>query len=495
MLRPIAEHKKQLTDLAQLISATVHGDSLNISITGITHSSSEVEPGDLFCAFAGEHTHGAQYAADAVARGAVAVLTDSLGAKTISGVAVLEAINPRKSAAIASAWLFGEPMRDLFTVGITGTNGKTTVTTLCHQLMSAAGRESGLIGTIETRIGADIVASKRTTPEAAELQALAAVMRERHCRNLVMEVSSHAIAQERIRGAHFNVAAFTNLSQDHLDFHGTIEAYFAEKAKLFTFEYADIAFINIDDEHGAQLAHNTEIPVVTLSRLNTSADWHYTSIETGISRTDISVRGAGGILIETSTQLHGGYNLDNLLLAIAITHESGIDPVDIAALVPHLTGAAGRLESVSLGQNFAAFVDYAHSPDAVERVLATAREITTGRVIGILGCGGDRDRTKRPLMGQALLEGCDVAIFTSDNPRSEDPQLILDDMVKGLKITAPHHIIIDRAEAIAAGVAAAQNGDVLLLLGKGHEKGQEISGVIHPFDDRIALAEAIEAKP
>jgi UDP-N-acetylmuramoyl-L-alanyl-D-glutamate--2,6-diaminopimelate ligase len=385
-------------------------------------------------------------------------------------------------------------MRDLFSVGITGTNGKTTVSTLCHQLMSAASRESGLIGTIETRIGSDVVASKRTTPEAAELQALAAVMRERHCRNLVMEVSSHAIAQERIRGAHFNIAAFTNLSQDHLDFHGTIEAYFAEKAKLFTFEYADAAFINIDDAYGALLAEQSEIPVTSLSRSNVSADWHYASIETGISRTQITIRGIGGILIETTTQLHGGYNLDNLLLAVAITCESGIDPIDIASLVPHLTGAQGRLESISLGQNFTAFVDYAHSPDAVERVLATAHEITTGRVIGVLGCGGDRDRTKRPLMGKALLDGCDIAIFTSDNPRSENPQSILDEMVKGLSVKSPHAMVIDRADAIAQAVAAASEGDVLLVLGKGHEKGQEIAGTVQPFDDRIALAQAIEAK-
>lgn len=490
----MTEHKKPLADLCHLLSATSHRDLSNISITGITNVSSEVEPGDLFCAFAGGNVHGAQYAADAIAKGAVAVLTDSLGAQTISGVPVLESTNPRKSAALASAWLFGEPMRDLFSVGITGTNGKTTVSTLCHQLMSAAGRESGLIGTIETRIGSDVVASKRTTPEAAELQSLAAVMRERHCRNLVMEVSSHAIAQERIRGAHFNIAAFTNLSQDHLDYHGTIEAYFSEKSKLFSYEYADIALINIDDQYGVQLSQQCEIPTLSLSRLNPEADWYYTSIETGVSRTEISIRGTGGILIETTTQLHGGYNLDNLLMAIAIASESGIDPVDIAAIVPNVTGASGRLENVSIGQNFTAFVDYAHSPDAVERVLATAREISAGRVIGILGCGGDRDRSKRPLMGKALLDGCDIAIFTSDNPRSEDPQKILDEMVTGLKIIAPHQIIIERASAIAAGVECAQEGDVLLVLGKGHEKGQEISGVVHPFDDRIALAKAIEAK-
>jgi UDP-N-acetylmuramoyl-L-alanyl-D-glutamate--2,6-diaminopimelate ligase len=385
-------------------------------------------------------------------------------------------------------------MRDLYSVGVTGTNGKTTVTTLLHQIMSAAGRESGLIGTVETRIGAEILTSKRTTPESSDLQALSAVMRERHMRNLVMEVSSHAISLERIRGSHFAVVAFTNLSQDHLDFHKTMEAYFEAKAKLFTFEFADLAIINVDDSYGVTLARQTELPVMTVSRHDQGATWHYTSIAKDYVGAHVAIRGSGGILIEGKVHLHGGYNFDNLLMAVAIATESGIDPIDIAAILPQLTGAAGRLESVRLGQNFTALVDYAHSPDAVARVLETAHEISDGRVIAVLGCGGDRDASKRALMGKALSDGADVAIYTSDNPRSEKADVILEQMTLGLEIQQPSAVIEDRAEAIRAAVNEAQEGDLVLVLGKGHEKGQEIKGTVHPFDDRVELARAIEDK-
>jgi UDP-N-acetylmuramoyl-L-alanyl-D-glutamate--2,6-diaminopimelate ligase len=207
------------------------------------------------------------------------------------------------------------------------------------------------------------------------------------------------------------------------------------------------------------------------------------------------MRGAGGILIESRTRLFGGYNLDNLLLAVAIAVECGIDPIELAAIIPTLTGAPGRLESVSLGQRYTALVDYAHSPDAVSNVLAAAREFTSGKIIAVLGCGGDRDSTKRPLMGAALVQGADIAIFTSDNPRSEAPNEILSQMTSSLTYTAPSQIIEDRGEAIRAAVALANDGDTVLVLGKGHETGQEVSGVVTPFDDRIALAQAIEAKP
>jgi len=431
---------------------------------------------------------------EAISLGAVAVLTDAEGAAKISQLPVIVSSNPRRAAGVISAWFYSEPMRDLYSVGVTGTNGKTTVTTLLHQIMSAAGRESGLIGTVETLIGAEVIPSKRTTPESTELQALSAVMRERHMRNLVMEVSSHAISLERIRGSHFAVVAFTNLSQDHLDFHKTMQAYFEAKAKLFSFEFADLAVINIDDSYGVKLAELTELPVMTVSRNNQSASWHYVSIAKDYVGAHVAIRGSGGILIEGKVHLHGGYNFDNLLMAVAIASESGIDPIDIAAILPQLTGAAGRLESVRLGQNFTALVDYAHSPDAVARVLETAHEISDGRVIAVLGCGGDRDSSKRALMGKALHEGSDVAFFTSDNPRTEKAESILVQMTLGLDIHPPSAIIQDRSEAIKAAVNEAKDGDLVLILGKGHEKGQEISGVVHPFDDRVELARAIEDK-
>lgn len=493
MSRPIEEFKRTVQSVAAIANSTLTGDAATV-ITGLTLSSDDVQAGDLFIALPGEKAHGADFANNAIARGAVAVLTDAEGALKIKGVPVIVSAHPRRAAGVISAWFYSEPMRDLYSVGVTGTNGKTTVTTLLHQIMSAAGRESGLIGTVETRIGNETLASKRTTPESSDLQALSAVMRERHMRNLVMEVSSHAITLERIRGSHFAVVAFTNLSQDHLDFHKTMEDYFAAKAKLFTFEFADLAVINIDDAYGVQLATKTELPVMSVSRHDQSATWHYASIESDYVGAHVAIRGSGGILIEGKVQLHGGFNYDNLLMAVAIANESGIDPIDIAAILPHLIGASGRLESVRLGQNFTALIDYAHSPDAVARVLETAHEITAGRVIAVLGCGGDRDTSKRPLMGKALRDGADVAIFTSDNPRSEKPAEILVQMTLGLDIHEPSAIIEGRSRAIKAAVDEAQEGDLVLILGKGHEKGQEINGVTHPFDDRVELARAIEDK-
>ena len=493
MTRPIEEFKRTVEAVAAIANAELRGDAATV-ITGLTLSSKDVQAGDLFVALPGEKNHGADFVEDAISRGSVAVLTDVIGAAKVKGLPVIVSTNPRRAAGVISAWFYSEPMRDLYSVGVTGTNGKTTVTTLLHQIMSAAGRESGLIGTVETRIGEEVITSKRTTPESTDLQALSAVMRERHMRNLVMEVSSHAIALERIRGSHFAVVAFTNLSQDHLDFHKTMQAYFETKAKLFSYEFADLAVINIDDSYGIKLAELTELPVMTVSRHNQSATWHYTSISKDYVGAHVAIRGSAGILIEGKVHLHGGYNFDNLLMAVAIATESGIDPIDIAAILPQLTGAVGRLDAVRLGQNFTALVDYAHSPDAVSRVLETAREISDGRVIAVLGCGGDRDTSKRALMGKALQKGSDVAIYTSDNPRSEKADAILVQMTLGLEIHEPSAVIVDRAEAIRAAVNEAQEGDVVLVLGKGHEKGQEINGTVHPFDDRVELARAIEDK-
>jgi len=497
MQRPLSSPSKNLFAIAAVINATSKLTDIALQaleITGISQSSTSIQKGDLFIALPGEKFHGAQFAAQAVANGAVAILTDVAGSKLIEDVPVIISENPRRAAGIVSAWYFSEPMRDLYSVGVTGTNGKTTVTTLLYQIMQAAGRDSGLIGTVETRIGIEAFASKRTTPESAELQSLCAVMRERHMRSLVMEVSSHAISLDRIRGSHFAVVGFTNLSQDHLDFHKSMEEYFQAKAALFTFEYADLAVINIDDSFGARLKQMTELPVVTLSRTNTKASWHYASIVKDYAGATIAIRGSGGILIESKTVLHGGFNYDNLLMAVAIASESGIDPIDISAIIPKLIGAEGRLEAVRLGQNFTALVDYAHSPDAVARVLETAREITQGSVIAVLGCGGDRDKSKRALMGRALHDGADIAIYTSDNPRSESAEEILVQMVLDLEVTAPSQINPDRSAAISRAVNSAQPGDVVIILGKGHEKGQEINGVIEPFDDRIELARAIENK-
>lgn len=485
---------RNLREVRDLISATSSFPNLeNIRVTGISLDSHQIESGDLFIAIAGEKTHGATHAGNAKLNGAVAVLTDEIGAALVTDLPVLIVADPRAVAGVIAAWLHNEPMRDLFSVAVTGTNGKTTVTTLLYQIAMAAGRQSGLIGTVETRIGDEVISSNRTTPEAPELQSLAAVMRERHMRNLFMEVSSHAVSLNRIGGSTFNIAAFTNLSQDHLDFHPDMDAYFSAKAALFTHKYAELAYINMDNDWSERLLAIQELPVVKISRSSTSADWYFERIESGVRNTEIAIRGTGGILIETKTKLAGDFNLDNLLMAIAISVASGIDPIDIAAITPNLIGAEGRLEQVDLGQPYRALVDYAHSPDSVMRVLATLRQNSNGKIIAVLGCGGDRDKSKRSLMGAALLAGSDVAIFTSDNPRSEDPAEIMKDMVSGLELTETSVIELDRKRAIEIAVATAKAGDVLVLLGKGHEHGQEINGVKHEFDDRLILASAIEA--
>jgi UDP-N-acetylmuramoyl-L-alanyl-D-glutamate--2,6-diaminopimelate ligase len=496
-MRPFNEFSLALSKISHLIgatSSTSEADLAKIVITGITHNDSDVLPGDLFIALPGAKRHGAEFVGNASKRGAVAVVTDSVGSKLIHGIPVLVVTNPRLVAGHIAALLYREPMRDLGSVAITGTNGKTTVSTLLYQILEAAHRDCGLIGTVETRIGREIIASKRTTPEATDLQALAAVMKERHMRHLIIEASSHAMTLHRLEGAHFAIAAFTNLTQDHLDFHGDMETYFKAKSSLFKFKFAELALINTDDPYGAKLAISTELPVISVSRGNPNANWHYIQIDVQSKRVPLKIRGTGGILIETSTYLRGGYNFDNLLMAVAIAVELGVDPIDVAAIVPNLTGAAGRLEEISVGQSFTALVDYAHTPDAVSSVLSSIREFTTGKVIAVLGCGGDRDPMKRPLMGKALHAGADIAIFTSDNPRSEEQDVILQAMSAGLDISEPSQIISDRAEAIAYAVSLAGAGDTVAILGKGHEKGQEIKGETFDFDDREVLAKAIAVK-
>lgn len=493
MARPFNEFSYSLSNAAELLGAE-KVNFRDVTFTGLTQTDSDIQLGDLFLAYPGAKSHGAHFIASAKAHGAVAVLTDAEGAAISQELPTIVVENVREAGAVLATSFYRSPIRDLASIGITGTNGKTTVTTLLYQLLGAVGRETGLIGTVETRIGADSIASKRTTPEAADLQALAATMRERHLRHLVMEVSSHSLDLKRMVGSHFSIVGFTNLSQDHLDYHKDMESYFAAKSKLFTHEYADLGFVNIDDAYGLRLFESQSIPMMSLSRLNPKATWHFTSTTSTATGTEFTARGKDGVLIESKTPMRGGFNLDNLLLVMAIAYECGVDPLEMATLIPSLHGAPGRLESVSLGQNFSALVDYAHSPDAVINVLGAIREFTAGKIIGVLGCGGDRDSSKRSLMGKALHEGCDVAIFTSDNPRSEDPTQILTEMVGELSIVTPSAVMEDRAAAIKYAVSIAAAGDTVVILGKGHESGQEIQGVVTPFDDRLQLAQEIESK-
>ena len=488
-LTPVEVFSKTIEEIARFIGVNkTYGE---LTFTGVTLNSRNAKNGDLFIALPGAKVHGATFADQAISQGAVAVITDETGSHLIHAeVPVLVVGDSRFWVGPIASWFYRNPFSALDAVGITGTNGKTTTASLVEQIWRLDGRTTGFIGTIGITIDGEESNATFTTPEGTDLQEIVSTMRERHVRNMVMEVSSHALSQHRVTGARFRVVGFTNLTQDHLDFHGDMESYFQAKAKLFTPDFAELALVNIDDQYGARLHSDAQIPTKSYSRSNHRADWFYESFEESGAGFEVKIRGAGGVLIEGHLPLLGLHNLDNALLAIGLTVESGVDPIAVAAYLKSLHAPVGRLEPVSVGQKFLALVDYAHTPDAVSRALVTARSLTSGRVIAVLGCGGDRDKTKRPIMGAALRTGSDLAIFTSDNPRSEDPTQILAEMVG---VPGESEIVeVDRRAAIATAVIEAAPGDCVIVLGKGHERGQEIKGVKYPFDDRIELARAIE---
>jgi UDP-N-acetylmuramoyl-L-alanyl-D-glutamate--2,6-diaminopimelate ligase len=460
----------------------------DVFISGVSINAQKVIPGDLFIAFAGANTHGISYLEQAISNGAVAVLSDK---QIETSIPSFIHPNPREIVGSISAWLYGHPFKSLKAIGITGTNGKTTTANLVKQIWQLNSIKSGLIGTLGVEIADEKLESVRTTPEADDLQAIAAVMVEQGCKNLAMEVSSHAIDQGRINGAKYEVVAFSNLTQDHLDYHLSMENYFQAKANLFASEYSKGAVINIDDSYGMKLSKQVKIPVVTVSRKDSTADWYLAKAEIKNGMYQVEIKSKSGESLSENFALLGDYNLDNLLLAVAIVNSAGLSLDKIALTISKLRSVPGRLESVNAGQKFTALVDYAHTPDAVERVIATVKSVTQGKIIGVLGCGGDRDASKRSVMGQALFNGCDLAIFTSDNPRSESAEAILKQMTGGIDLGKKGFVEIDRKNAIDLAVKNAQSGDVVLLMGKGHESGQEVHSVVTPFDDRIELAESI----
>ena len=460
-----------------------------VVISGVSINAQKVVPGDLFIAFAGANTHGISYLEQAISNGAVAVLSDK---KIEASIPSFIHPKPREIVGAISAWLYGHPFESLKAVGITGTNGKTTTANLVKQIWQLNSIKSGLVGTLGVEIADEKLESARTTPEADDLQAIAAAMVEQGCKNLVMEVSSHAIDQGRIKGAKYEVVAFSNLTQDHLDYHLSMENYFQAKANLFATEYAKAAVINIDDSYGKKLSKQVKIPVVTVSRKESTADLYLAKAEIKNGLYQVEIKSKSGEILSENFALLGDYNLDNLLLAVAIVSSAGLSLDKIASTISKLQSVPGRLESINAGQKFTALVDYAHTPDAVERVIATVKSATNGKIIGVLGCGGDRDASKRSLMGHALFNGCDLAIFTSDNPRSESAEAILKQMTAGIDLGKKGLVEIDRKSAINLAVENAQSGDVVLLMGKGHESGQEVNSVVTPFDDRVELAESIK---
>ncbi|MFE9401023.1 UDP-N-acetylmuramoyl-L-alanyl-D-glutamate--2,6-diaminopimelate ligase [Streptomyces sp. NPDC006530] len=495
--RPEQARPTPLGALAERLGTNSPGPG---EVTGITHDSRAVRPGDLYAALPGANTHGADFAAQAASLGAVAVLTDPAGREraAATGLPVLVSGDPRGRMGELAAEIYGHPGRELLQLGITGTSGKTTTAYLVEGGLRGAGHATGLIGTVEMRIGDERIKSERTTPEATDLQALFAVMRERGVDSVAMEVSSHALVLGRVDGCVFDVAVFNNLSPEHMEFHSGMEDYFQAKAQLFTPRRAKRGVVNFDDEYGRRLVKEAGIEITTFSAEgHPDADWRAEDVQVRQDSSTFTVVTPQGERISATAPLPGPFNVANTLAAIVTLAVAGLDPQTAADGVAAVPGVPGRLERVDAGQPYLAVVDYAHKTDAVESVLRSLRKVTEGKLHIVLGCGGDRDKTKRAPMGAAAARLADTAVLTSDNPRSEDPLAILAAMLAGAAEVPAHErgevqVFEDRAAAIASAVARAEPGDTVLVAGKGHEQGQDIHGVVRPFDDRLVLRAAIQ---
>ncbi|MDQ4029457.1 MAG: UDP-N-acetylmuramoyl-L-alanyl-D-glutamate--2,6-diaminopimelate ligase [Actinomycetota bacterium] len=467
-------------DLERLIEALAPTDVVlraAVEVRDLVYDARNAEPGALFFCVPGTRADGHDFAADAVARGAVAVVVERPLEVAVPQLVVRSA---RAAMSTAADVFFREPTRELQVVGVTGTTGKTTTTFLLHSILSVAGRRPGLVGTVEARVGGERVKLERTTPEAIDLQRLFRAMLDAGDRSCAIEASSHAAELGRLDGTRFAALVFTNLTHEHLDFHGTMERYFDAKRRLFAPGVP--AAINVADAYGARLA--AELPGALTFGFATEAEVRPERIE--LDREGARFRAAG---IELRSRLRGRFNVENVLAAVAAARLLRVEDDAIAAGVEALRGVPGRFETVEEGQPFAVVVDYAHKPDALANVLRAARAIGDGRLICAFGCGGDRDREKRPLMGKVATELADVVIVTSDNPRSEDPQAIVDEILAGT--IGEVYVELDRRAAIQGAIEAAREGDVVVIAGKGHEQGQELAGEVHPFDDREVAREAL----
>ncbi|WP_239545629.1 UDP-N-acetylmuramoyl-L-alanyl-D-glutamate--2,6-diaminopimelate ligase [Nocardioides nitrophenolicus] len=471
--------------------------STGAELSGVTLDSRRVRPGDLYAALPGSRAHGAAFAEQAAAAGAVALLTDAEGAALAAptGLPALVVDDPRRVLGAVAALVYGQPAARLRTIGVTGTQGKTTVTRLLDGGLLAAGVRSAVIGTVGTRIAGEEVKTALTTPEAPDLHGLFARMGELDVTACAMEVSSHALVMGRVDGVVFDVAVFTNLGRDHLDFHADLEDYFAAKALLFTPEHARLGLVCVDDEHGRLLVTRASVPVRTYA-VRGDADWTVSGIDQRPDGSTFTVHGPGGVRVRAAVPLAGEFNVANALAAIAAAAEAGFDPQQVADGIGGAGGVPGRLERIETGRDLTVVVDYAHKPDAVDAVLRTLRPVTRGRLVIVIGAGGDRDRGKRPVMGAIAAELADLVVVTDDNPRTEDPAAIRAEVLAGAR-GGPAEVleIGDRREAIATALRTAGPGDVVLVAGKGHEAGQEVAGVVHPFDDREVVRELLAELP
>jgi UDP-N-acetylmuramoyl-L-alanyl-D-glutamate--2,6-diaminopimelate ligase len=508
---PVGQVLRRLAE--QVLAVPADGATVpNVQVTGVTLRAQNAQPGDLFAALPGGSSHGARYAADAVARGAVAVLTDTAGvahmaaaagaansAAAVGDVPVLVHPDPRSVLGELAATVYGHPSEALRVVGVTGTSGKTTTTYLAEAGLRSADRVVGLIGTVGVRIDGRDQPSALTTPEAPDLQALLAVMVEAGVDTVVMEVSSHALSLGRVDGVKFAVGGFTNLSRDHLDFHPTMQDYFDAKARLFDAEsptHASISVICVDDDAGRDMARLAHHPV-SVSAIGRDADWR-------VEKVDTVEQGAQEFLVVDPAGVHHGlriglpgrYNVANCLLAVALLDAVGVSP-EQASPGLHSATVPGRLEPIDRGQDFLALVDYAHKPGALRAVLETLRKQGDGRLAVVFGAGGNRDPGKRESMGGVAAELADLVVVTDDNPRDEDPAAIRAAIMAGATAANGAAQVVeigDRREAIDHAVAWARQGDVVLIAGKGHEAGQTSHGQTRPFDDRQELARSLESR-
>lgn len=503
----------RLADVAREVpgEVSVPSGASELVVTGVHHDSRAVGPGDLFVARRGASADGARFASDAVARGAVAIVVARDAVLPALSVPVVRVDDPQRALAYAAAAVYGHPSFALDVVGVTGTNGKTTTTHLVRAALDGAlGRPScGTLGTVGHGFGGALVEATHTTPEADEVARVLAWMRARGASTVAMEVSSHALAQGRVEAVRFRVAAFTNLTQDHLDFHGSLAAYGEAKARLFTELGPGAVVINIDDPFGAELAAKVSCPLLRVRRTPSGdADVAPSALELGPEGVAMRVRTPLGE-VPLRSRLLGLHNVENLLVALAIAIALDVDPGEAARALGEEGGAPGRLERCDEeGDDVRVLVDYAHTPDALARALDSLAPFRTGRVLCVFGCGGDRDPTKREPMGRAAGAGADVAVITSDNPRGEAPEAIAEAVEVGVRAAglarcslselseAPRGfaVVLDRREAIAAAVRAARAGDIVLICGKGHENYQIVGDVRHALDDRVEARRALVAR-
>ena len=481
----------ELAELAQVLpGAVVRGDA-STTVVDATVDSRAAGPGSLFCCVVGERTDGHMFAADAVANGAAALLVER---PLDVDVPQIRVDSVRGAAGPAASAIFGRPSEQMTVIGVTGTNGKTTTTFMLERAFTAAGTAPGLIGTVEVHIGGDVLPVVHTTPEAPELQRLLARMRDAGVGGVAMEVSSHGLALDRVAGTRFGCGVFTNLTRDHLDFHGSVEAYEEAKARLFGGTLAERAAINVDDPAGVRMVAGAAVPVVTFA-IDSAAEVRAVDVTTSAEGSRF-VCVAGGEHVSVRVPITGRYNVSNALATLAAFHALGI-PLDAAADgIASLPGVPGRLESVDVGQPFTVVVDYAHTPDSLENVLRATRAVCEGRLIVVFGCGGDRDRGKRPLMGAVATSLADLTFVTSDNPRSEDPAAIIREIEAGAaEGGGEYRIEEDRRAAIRAAVSEARPDDLVVIAGKGHESGQKFADRVLPFDDRVVAREELAALP